>query len=175
LGARLIDVHATVFLDPRLAARIDELRARWDPVMTSQIGPHVTVTYPDEIPTIELMSERVAAAARQAAPFRLSLGCVRCFGRPDHGIYVEVDDVEGGWRSLREAVGSLSAPLAVEPHVTVVHPRTSKEATAAWAVLDGRAIGGETTVDEVVVTAFDGTRWVSLSSFRLRGRYASSR
>jgi 2'-5' RNA ligase len=175
LDPRLADVHATVFLDPRLAARIDEMRAEWDPIMTSQIGPHVTVTYPDEVPTIELMSERVAAAARQTAPFRLGLGSVRCFGRPDCGIYVEVDDLEGGWRSLREAVGSVSVPLAVEPHVTLVHPRTSNEATAAWAVLGGRAIGGETTVDEVVVTAFDGSRWASLSSFRLRDRNGTSR
>lgn len=142
--------------------------------MTSQIRPHVTVTYPDEIPTIEVMSERVAAAARRTAPFRLGLGGVRCFGRPERGLYVEVDDVEEGWRSLRQAVGSLSAPLAVEPHVTVVHPRTSKEATGAWAVLGGRTIGGETTVDEVAVTAFDGSRCVSVSTFALAARNAPS-
>jgi 2'-5' RNA ligase len=169
LSVSLVNVHATVFLDPRLAARVDELRARWDPIMKSRIGPHITVTYPGEIPTLDLMKERVSAAAQQTAPFPLRLGSIRCFGRPQDGLFVEVDDVEGGWRALRSSVGSVADPFAIEPHVTIVHPRTSDQGRAAWVEFAGHAIGGEAKVEEVAVTAFDGVRWVSVATFPLRG------
>jgi 2'-5' RNA ligase len=169
LSSSLVSVHATLFLDPRLSARVDQLRARWDPIMKSRIGPHVTVTYPGEIPKLDLMTERVSAAALLVAPFHLRLGNVRSFGRPEDGLFVEVDDLEGGWRALRSTVGSLAEPFAIEPHVTIVHPRTSDQGRAAWVELAGRAIGGEAKVDEVAVTAFDGVRWVSVSTFPLRG------
>lgn len=170
MRVRFTDVHATVFLDPRQATCVDALRKRWDPIMASQIGPHVTVTYPDEIPTLAAMSEHVAGAAREIAPFRLGLGAIDCFDRPEHGIYVQVHDLDGGWRSLREVVGHVGTRLAVEPHVTLVHPRTSDQGRAAWPELAGRSLDGTTMIDEVAVTAFDGSRWVAVETFWLMGR-----
>ena len=42
--------HATAFLDPRYSGPVEDLRARWDPVMAGQIAAHVTLIYPEELP-----------------------------------------------------------------------------------------------------------------------------
>jgi hypothetical protein len=56
-----------------------------------------------------------------------------------------------------------------EPHVTIVHPRTSEDGAVAWKELAGTSLQGETIVERVVITAFDGRRWQELSAFRLQG------
>jgi hypothetical protein len=71
--------------------------------------------------------------------------------------------------TLRISIASVADPFAIEPHVTIVHPRTSEKRREAWVELAGRAVGGELKVDEVAVTAFDGVRWLSVSTYPLRG------
>jgi 8-oxo-dGTP diphosphatase len=159
--------HATVFIEGEARDEVDSLRARWDPAMARQIGPHVTVAYPNEVPSLDEMSARVEAAANAAQPFRLRLWEVRRFAQPDDGLYLAIDDVTGGWDTLREAiVGRGEAPTA-EPHLTLVHPRTSGMTERAWAEVSGVAIGREVAVREVAVTAFDGHVWQTVERFGL--------
>jgi 2'-5' RNA ligase len=94
--------------------------------MAAQIAAHVTVAYPQEAPISDLLVERVRAASAGSPPFRLRLGRVATFGSPEDGVYVTVEDIDGGYRTMREEV--LRPPfhgVAFPPHVTLVHPRTS--------------------------------------------------
>jgi 2'-5' RNA ligase len=161
--------HATVFLDRSVAAAIEVLRDRWDPVMASQISAHVTVTYPAEVASLDDLMQRVGAAAEKVGRFRLQLGKVRCFDRPEDGVFVEVADLDGGWRALRKAICSSAGQLDVKPHVTVVHPRTSDQGSSAWERLSGQRFDGEMTAAEISVTAFDGRRWFTVATFALHG------
>jgi 2'-5' RNA ligase len=161
--------HATLFLDRSVAAPIEVLRERWDPVMAFQIPAHVTVTYPSEVASLDELIQRVADAADKIGRFRLQLGKVRCFGRPEDGVFVEVADLHGGWRALRDAICRSAGQPGVEPHVTIVHPRTSDQGTSAWEELNGQRFDGEMTAAEVSVTAFDGRRWPAVARFALRG------
>lgn len=162
--------HTTLFLDVTIAAPVESLRAVWDPAMASQSPAHVSVTYPIEIDSIDALGERVAAAADTVAPFRLRLGRIRHCGRPEDGIYVEVDDVDGGWRSLRTAALAGTESVEVEPHVTLLHPRTTNRGSSAWAELAGTSLEGEMTAKEAAITAFDGRTWPVLSRFPLSGQ-----
>jgi 8-oxo-dGTP pyrophosphatase MutT (NUDIX family) len=138
------DHHATIFVAPRAAHLIEAARRRWDPVMAAQIAAHVTLAYPGEAPSPELLAERLREAGATRAPFRLRLGALACFGRPEDGVYIEVDDVDGGYRELREVV--LRPPFqlaAVTPHVTIVHPRTSRRGRELWDVPGGHCEAGE--------------------------------
>ena len=163
------DHHATIFVPPDAAVPIDAVRRVWDPVMAAQVAAHVTVAYPDESPSADLLVERARAVAALRAPFRLRLGELGCFDRPEDGVYVAVEDVEGGFAALREQLlHPLGRAHAFTPHVTLVHPRTSGRGRELWDSRAYRPRAAAFTVRELAVTAFDGIRWVVVAAFPLR-------
>lgn len=162
--------HVTLFLDASAAAAIEPLRVAWDPAMASQIAAHLTVAYPSEVGSLAELTSWAGAAAKQVGPFRLGLGRIRHFQAPEHGIFVAVDDLDQGWRRLRESIlGAEPTGPEVVPHVTIVHPRTTNRGPAARQQLAGTSLGAEVTIDRLSVTAFDGRRWLSAASFPLTG------
>lgn len=158
--------HATIFLDPAVTERIEELRRVWDPAMTSQIAAHVTVAYPDEVGDVSALRRVVERCTEEVTPFRLAVGAVAHHGDPAGGIHVEVADVDGGWRTLR---GSIAGPAAsrVTPHVSLPHPRTTDRGARAWQRVHGSVFEGEWLVERVSITAFDRRRWRTVDTFAL--------
>lgn len=162
------DHHATIFVPPDVARQVEAARREWDPVMAAHIAAHVTVAYPEEAPNLDLLVERLRAATATIAPFRLRLGGFACFTRPEDGVYIAVDDVDGGYRRLREEMlRPPFHPLAFPPHVTIVHPRTSRRGRDFWDRGRCRTPGVEFTPTELAITAFDGARWVVRMTFPL--------
>jgi 8-oxo-dGTP diphosphatase len=159
---RLRYPHATAFLDATTAAPVEELRAAWDPAMAAQIAAHVTVLYPDEIAALEDLDRRLARAAAAVPPFRLRLDRIVGDEPAFSWVYIAVDDLDGGWAQLRELVLGPTTSVALRPHVTLVHPRTTNRGSAARNALEGRRFGTSFTVRELSVTAFDGRRWQAI-------------
>jgi hypothetical protein len=160
--------HATIFIAPEIAEPIEAIRQEWDPVMANQIAAHITLTYPQEASMVDLLVARVQAASQQTRPFRLRLGALAYFQRPEDGVYIEVDDVEGGYHRLREHVLCPPfQPMAFPPHVTLVHPRTSPHGRDFWDHARYQRHDQEFTVTEVTITAFDGTKWAVLERLAL--------
>ncbi len=175
----LRDHHATIFVPSGAAGPIEAVRRTWDPGMAAQIAPHVTLAYPQEASDAGLLTARLRAASLVSAPFRLRLGRISCFGRPEDGVYVEIGDVDGEYGRLREELlRPPFRPVAFPPHVTLVHPRTSPRGREFWEEGGDRHRWRDLqfTVEEVAVTAFDGTRWIVLEKFALgRGKSAGAR
>jgi len=163
-GDRCTAPHATIFLDD---PEVEQLRRRWDPVMAAQIDAHVSVTYPNEEPDLSRLNERVRSAARTTAPFELQLGAVVHDGDPRDGVFVEVHDAGGQWRKLRTSIAGSEVDPSIEPHVTLVHPRTSGIGLNAWRDLSHHVLRRTVAVRSVAVTAFDGRDWVTFSEHEL--------
>lgn len=157
--------HATVFLDP-VAADVEPVRRQWDPLMASLIAAHVTVAYPNEVSDLTEMSARAQAAVRRQARFTLELGAVQADGDPPRGVFLDVHDLDGGLMRVRRAIAGRDC-AAIPPHVTLVHPRTSDLAAAAWCDLEGVDLSARFVVRSIAVTAFDGSRWVTTSEHAL--------
>ncbi len=137
--------------------------------MANRIAAHVTLVYPQEAPTAELLMERVREASDSLEPFRLRLGDVACFECAEYGVYVKVEDIDGGYHKMREHV--LRPPfhwLAFPAHVTLVHPQTSRRGREFCDRGVYRRQIQEFTVREIAVTAFDGVRWSVLGTYALR-------
>jgi len=165
------DHHATIFVASEAARLIEAARREWDPVMAAQVAAHITLAYPQEAPIVDLLMERVRAASATCPPFRLRLGGVAYFERPEGGIYIDVEDIDGGYRKMRaDVLRPPFQPVAFPPHVTVVHPRTSRRCRDFWD--NGRypREDQQFTVVEATITAFDGIKWVVLRRFALEGR-----
>jgi 2'-5' RNA ligase len=164
----LRDHHATIFLPPEVAAPLEIARRQWDPDMAAMIPAHVTVVYPNEAPSADVLADWVSATVARITPFRLRLGPRACFGRPEDGIYVDVDDIDGGYGDLREAMlGAERRHVPYTPHVTILHPRTSRHGRALWDSGWTAPPAREFTVREVAITAFDGVRWPAVMTFPL--------
>jgi 2'-5' RNA ligase len=162
------DHHATIFVPTEIAEPIEAVRHAWDPLMAAQIAAHVTLAYPQEAPNVDSLVARLRTIAPRTAPFRLRLGAVACFERPEAGVYLAVDDVDGGYRRLRR--GLLRPPFqpaTFPPHVTLVHPRTSPHGRDFWERAERQSYDLEFTVDEIAITAFDGARWTVRHRFPL--------
>jgi 2'-5' RNA ligase len=160
--------HATIFVAPEIAGPIEAIRQKWDPVMAVQIGAHITVTYPPEAPIVDLLIARVRAASRQTPLFRLRLGGLAYFERPEDGVYIEVEDVDREYNRLRECVLCPPfQPIAFPPHVTLIHPRTSPHGRDFWDHSRYERQDQEFTVAEITITAFDNTKWVVLERLAL--------
>jgi len=165
------DHHATIFVAPEVAGPIEAARRAWDPVTAAQIAAHVTLAYPQEAPISDLLVERVREASNNVPPFRFRLGDVACFECPEGGAYITVEDIDGGYREMREEL--LRPPfrgIAYHPHVTVVHPRTSRRGREFLESGYYRSQAHEFAAEEVTITAFDGVKWVVLVTFALAGK-----
>jgi hypothetical protein len=160
------DHHATIFVPAEVAAPLEVCRRAWDPLMAEQIAAHVTLIYPREISGSGSLIKRLQNICPVTAPFRLRLGRLACFGRPEGGVYVEVADTEGACRQLRAQV--LHSPAEFPLHVTLVHPRTSSRGREFWERAQPRLPESEFLVKEVAVTAFDGAKWETLHRFALK-------
>jgi 2'-5' RNA ligase len=170
--ARLVRHHATVLLDPERSKPVEILRSRWDPQMSQQIAAHVTLIYPEEVADPAELDEVVRAAVARTAPFRVALREAFFAGSPADGVFLHVEDVDGGIASFRTE--TVPAPRAIEfpPHVTIVHPRTSVLGEQAWRSVAATHLRTEFMVTEVATTASDGNRWQIVQRLPLTGRPA---
>lgn len=162
--------HATIFVPSGVAPPLEAVRREWDPIMASQIAAHVTLVYPREARDADLLIERLHIACARVPRFRLRLGRLAYFDRPEGGIYIKVEDVGGGFGALRERVLQPPfEPIGFPPHVTLIHPRTSSRGREFWEQASFLPPAIEFTPDEIAITAFDGTRWITVEKVALRG------
>lgn len=160
--------HATIFVPSEMARPIEGIRREWDPDMSRCIAAHVTLAYPEEAPDVDLLFERVREACSHSRPFRLRSGEIACYERPEAGVYIGVEDLDGGYQRMRDEV--LRPPFQsarMSPHITLVHPRTSRRGREFWGKRPYEANNREFTVSRVSITAFDGVRWDVLETYRL--------
>lgn len=166
--------HLQFILSGPVADPVELLRREWDPVMAARARAHISLVYPEEHNDESLLLKRAVDAASRTAPFAITLGEISSEDGGRGGVWYRVKDASRTWSDLRAQL--LSAPfhqLPVEPHVTIVHPRTSKRGPEALAAISGGRISGEITLDEIVYTETDLSGMRVLYRFRLLGSATS--
>jgi 2'-5' RNA ligase len=166
--------HATAFLNPHSSRMVEEVRRVWDPVMAQQIAAHITLIYPEEIADPAELIARAIRAAASTPPFSISVGVPIHAGNPADGVFLRVGDMAGGIRRFREAAVPAGHAIGFPPHVTIVHPRTSRHGEQAWNELAGLHVDARFTITEVAITAYDGQRWPTLLTIPLAGPQPSA-
>lgn len=165
--------HATLFIPPPLSLELDEIRRYFDPTFAAQMGPHITLTYPEETPDAALLAERLEQLGRWSGPLPLRLTDVAVYGDPSGGVHIRVEDPQGAYLGARAQL--LEPPFdahAVElavPHVTLVHPRTSDRGPEAWAQLARIRYDVDLLIERVALIAFDGFGWPATKMVPLTG------
>lgn len=179
--------RAVVLFVPAPAAEgIDEIRRRWDPVMSARIDPHITLVH-DVVgnPDMADLDDALSAAVGGIDPFEITLTIARCWGPARYGVYLGVEDPTGCVTELHSRLAALEAPgwlrAGFRPHVTLVHGRTvdPQLAEPAWATLDGWRADWPVEIAAVDVIELDEhTGWHRRQRFALvvddQGRSAAA-
>ncbi len=156
----------------RSAHLVDEIRRRFDPVMAARIGAHITLVH--EVVDRDRAAELVARAV-QRAPFAVRLTRAALWGPARFGVYLDVDDPDGGLAALHSALREVETPgwarVEYRPHVTLVHGRTvtADDAELAWSALDGFVAGWEVQVSSVDVIELVEPRWELVERVEMGG------
>ena len=149
-------------LSREVAAMVDEIRKRFDPVMAARIDPHITLVH--EVVDHDRAGVLVGAVA-DSARFTVQLTCAELWGPARYGIFLDVEDPSGGLGTLYETLRDVETPgwarVEYRPHVTLVHGRTvtEDEAEQAWSALAGFVAGWEAEVAAVDVVELVEPRW----------------
>lgn len=161
-----------LFVPPPVGTAIDEIRMRWDPIMSRRIGPHITLVH--DAVDHDLAADLVTAVARSTAPFSVRLTTTAHWGRAAHGVYLHVDDPQGHVTSLYEQLAALEEPrwarVPFRAHCTLVHSRTTEPAVAAraWDELERFDAGWDVDVVAVDIVEMDeATGWHPVEQYAL--------
>jgi 8-oxo-dGTP pyrophosphatase MutT (NUDIX family)/2'-5' RNA ligase len=168
--------QVTIFLPADIAARVDEVRARFDPESARRIRPHVTVVHDgadgplDDLALADLQS-RVARVASEHPAVTLHLGAARHWGSAEGGIYLEVDDRDRALGALRRSLGvGGRSGREFAPHVTLVHVHsvTADAARDAWTALSGWQLDTDVAIESIsVIESDDDDMWRTVATFPL--------
>jgi 2'-5' RNA ligase len=171
LAMHLTRHHATAFLNPRNSQKVEELRRTWDPGMAQQIAAHITLIYPEEIADPAELIARATRAAASTPPFSIAVSTPVHGGNPADGVFLRVDDIADGIRRFRETAVPASHAIDFPPHVTIVHPRTSRHGEQAWNELADTHLDARFAITGIAITAYDGQRWPTLQTIPLTGPF----
>ena len=161
-----------LFVPPPVAARVDEIRRRWDPVMTARIDAHITLVH--DVVDLERARDLVAEAAC-SAPFTVRLTHADRWGRSSNGIYLHVDDPAGGVAALQAQLADLEQPawsrVPFRAHATLIHGRTvtPDDAAAAWAALEGFHADWDVDIGAIDTIELAEPRWRTVERVELVG------
>jgi hypothetical protein len=84
-------------------------------------------------------------------------------------VYLEILDTDSRLAAIRTAA---TAPpftaLEFPPHLTIIHPRTSKNAAEFWRSDRVQTASAELTIDAIVITAFEDATYKPVARLALR-------
>ncbi len=150
----------TAFLPAPFGEQVDKIRTRWDPEMARRIAAHVTVIH-DLDGDAAYRSGLDLAASRPELTVRLTHA--QCWGSPEAGIYLGVEDTHGDLARIgRELMVTEAPDISYEPHVTLVHPRTTMATGSqeAWGHLASWSIDETVALRDVSVIELQGPKWL---------------
>ena len=160
-----------LFLPPPVQSLVDDIRTRWDPVMTARIGAHVTLIH--DVVDHSQAAQLVADAAAAAQPFPIRLVRAGRWGKSAYGIYLDVEDPTGGIAALHDRLRALEHPawarVPFRAHATLVHGRTVDAAAAnrAWVELAGFDPGWDVDVAAIDVIELAEPLWRTVARHEL--------
>jgi 8-oxo-dGTP pyrophosphatase MutT (NUDIX family)/2'-5' RNA ligase len=159
-----------MFLPGPVAERVDEIRTRFDPETARHIRPHITVVHDAGEALLGELRSQLELVASACPPLSLRLTTARCWGAPEAGIYLAIEDGQEAIEAIRRALGVIDAPgFAYVPHVTLTHARTvpAPRAREAWDAIRGWTVDESVIIDRLAIVELDGFEWRTRATARM--------
>ena len=127
--------------------------------MAQRIAAHITLVH--DAPDDDALRSGLDVVAT-GPQLLVQLTEARCWGAPENGIYLGVEDSRGDINRIRKSLRVIDpAGVWYEPHVTLVHPRTTAPASlaAAWSRLAHWTLRATVAIDSLCVIEVHDAKW----------------
>lgn len=114
----------TLFVPHGLAAAIEGVRRRVDPVQSGLIAAHVTLCREDELEALSMLELRRRLVRAASGPLTLVFGPPTPF--ESHGMLLPCIDGAEEFQALRRTILDTTAIRAPSAHLTLAHPRNPR-------------------------------------------------
>lgn len=160
-------IQLTLFVQEQEAGAIESIRRRFNPLQFDLIKSHVTLCREDELQQME----RVMQNLEQLIHPPLQIG----FGSPlrvekGKGLLLPAISGQPVFQQLRKKIlsGLIPEPRALEPHITLMHPRNSTCTDAVMQEIDPLKLPSLLTFSRIsLIVQHNGRPWQTLCSFEL--------
>ena len=158
----------SLYVPADVAAPLEAVRRRVDPVQSARIPAHVTLCREDEL-TPHTLSTLAGLVAREAlAALTLRFGAPASFC--GHGILLDAVEGVAEYQALRARVLGRTDLRAPQPHLTLAHPRNPRAPGDTLAIAAQLPAGLRITFDTLrLIEQAEGGPWRVLQVFALRG------
>lgn len=114
----------TLFVEPKEAKTIEQVRQQYNPAQFELIKSHVTLCREDEIENLEKVISNLHSFT--LSDFEIEFGEISRFDN-GKGLYIPATIQNEAFDDLRRNIlsGLIHNPRKQEPHITLMHPRNS--------------------------------------------------
>jgi len=162
-----IRTQLTLFLDERDSAGIEKLREELNPAQSRLIKAHVTLCREHELTDLDRVRHNLRT--RELCSIALDLGRPERFSQ-GKGVRLPAVGDTRAFHDLRRAVLFSALPQlgTLEPHLTLMHPRSSTCTDALFEAIENTALPHRLTFRRIsLIEQIDGSPWEILDAFQL--------
>jgi 2'-5' RNA ligase len=151
----------TLFLPMPAKGIIDQVRQRVDPLQFAKISAHITLCYDDELRNWDDVAESLEAFSPDEIRFSFTVDGARSFEAEGRGIYLSLTEHSGFYDLARSRLlgTSSAARRQVEPHVTLLHPRHTRDSTEGWPLVDAAMFPARIDIQQISMVELDESTW----------------
>jgi hypothetical protein len=160
----------TLFVDPKDAETIEQVRREFNPVQFGLIRSHVTLCREDEIQNLEQVISNLLSLAQE--------GIVIEFEKPARfdngkGLFLPATTDNADFQELRRQVlnGLNNNLKKQEPHITLMHPRNSTCTDDIFQRIEKVSLPTKLKFKRIsLIEQVNAGQWKILQEFELKGR-----
>ncbi|KAB7728175.1 2'-5' RNA ligase family protein [Rudanella paleaurantiibacter] len=158
----------TLFVDPKDAETIEQVRQAFNPRQFELIKSHVTLCREDEIENLEQVISNLHSLTLEEIVIE--------FGKPTRfdngqGLFLPATRENASFQELRKQIliGLNDNPRKQEAHITLMHPRNSTCTDAIFHQIEKLSLPNQLRFGRIsLIEQADGGQWKILQEFELR-------
>jgi hypothetical protein len=160
----------TLFVDPKDAETIEQVRREFNPVQFGLIRSHVTLCREDEIQNLEQVISNLLSLAQEEIGIE--------FGKPTRfdngkGLFLPATTDNADFQELRRQVlnGLNNNLKKQEPHITLMHPRNTTCTDDIFQRIEKVSLPTKLKFKRIsLIEQVNAGQWKILQEFELKGR-----
>lgn len=160
----------TLFVDPKDAGTIEQVRQEFNPIQFELIKSHVTLCREDEIENLEQVLSNLHSLTLEEIVIEFGKATRFDNGR---GIFLPAILENARFQELRRQIliGLNDNPRKQEAHITLMHPRNSTCTDAIARQIESLSLPNQLRFERIsLIEQEDGGQWKILQEFELRKR-----
>jgi 2'-5' RNA ligase len=163
----IIRRQLTLFVDPKDAKIIEQVRKEFNPKQFEIIQAHVTLCREEEIQDLEKVISNLIVCSRTQPIIFIEFGKVERFDN-GKGLFLPATNNNREYAALRKYIlsGIIDHPKNHEPHITLMHPRNATCNETIYKQVQNKNLPSKLAFSQIsLIEQVNGGPWKTLAIF----------